>query len=236
MAVFKYKLLTQYLTSLGATQWKLGEWQEAKGGSDKPLCSDDWLHCYDSPEVAAIFNCMHARVPYPRLFVAECKGNTLDDNGTKRGYKKMRIVEEVPFPVFYQRHHIRFAIYCAQSLNDAQSESNIWSVWADKWLRNIDRDWNNAAYELRHRYLTKPMTPRLELLVRAIEIASCNNVLYRNSELMAAEVGIQAAKIISEDLKTHITIADLAKRAYEDEQCYKILRGKVIRCEDELSY
>jgi len=61
----RYKLTDQNLQTHGGYQWVVGEWHKATGDG-KALCTDGWLHCYDSPELAVLLNPIHAGIENPR--------------------------------------------------------------------------------------------------------------------------------------------------------------------------
>ena len=133
--MIKYKLTNQKMQTYKGFQWKLGEWQEAQGGSDKELCSNGWLHCYDSPLLAILHNPIHANIHNPRLFEVEVDGEFKDDKGIKCGYKKMRLVREIPVPKITTEQRIKYAILCVKQIYTGKK----WNIWADNWLSNVDR-------------------------------------------------------------------------------------------------
>ena len=122
-------------------QWTLGVWETASGNSDHALCSDSWLHCYDHPLIAVLHNPIHADIDNPRLFEVETAGDTKNDRGLKRGFKKMRLVREVLLPVITQEQYITYGILCAKSVC---TESKF-IAWANCWLSGKDR--SQAAAE-----------------------------------------------------------------------------------------
>ena len=96
--MIKYKLTNQNMQTYNGFQWKLGEWQEAQGSSEKDLCTNGWLHCYDSPLLAILHNPRHADIKNPRLWEVEVAGDFKNDKGLKCGYRKMRLVKEIKVP------------------------------------------------------------------------------------------------------------------------------------------
>ena len=116
-------------------QWELGKWEEATPGPNQNLCSSSWLHCYDSPLLAVLHNPVHACIQNPRLFAVETAGDTKSDGGMKRGFRKMRLVEEIPLPIVTQEQRVRYGILCAKSVCVAPE----FVKWADGWLLGEDR-------------------------------------------------------------------------------------------------
>ena len=136
-----YKLTDQKMQTHNGFQWKLGEWQEAKGDVNQDLCSNAWLHCYDSPLLAVLHNPIHANIKNPRLFEVEIDGETKNDSGMKRGFRKMRLVKEIDAPKISDVQRIAYGILCAKKVYKAKN----WNKWADNWLNNIDRSKKVAA-------------------------------------------------------------------------------------------
>jgi hypothetical protein len=93
-----YKLTDENMCTYNNTQWVLGEWKETDGEQQR-LCTDSWLHAYESPFIAVLMNPDHRNFTNPRLFEAEGDGYYLDDNGLKCGVSKLRLVKEIPLPV-----------------------------------------------------------------------------------------------------------------------------------------
>ena len=133
--MIKYKLTNQNMQTYNGFQWKLGEWQEAQGSSEKDLCTDGWLHCYDSPLLAILQNPRHADIKNPRLWEVEVAGDFKNDKGLKCGYRKMRLVKEIKVPKITTEQKIKYAILCAKQVYLEKK----WNIWADNWLSNINR-------------------------------------------------------------------------------------------------
>lgn len=130
-----YKLTDQNMQTFNGFQWKLGKWVEAVGLPDQELCTNSWLHCYDSPLLAVLHNPMHARIEAPRLFEIEVGGKTKDDNGLKRGFQKMRLMKELVLPVVTQEQRIKYGILCAKAVYTDVA----FARWANRWLSGKDR-------------------------------------------------------------------------------------------------
>jgi len=125
-----YKLTDRKMQTYGGFQWTLGGWQEAKGNLTKELCSDAWLHCYDSPLLAILHNPIHANITNPRLFEVEVGGETKDDGEIKRGFHRMRLVKEISLPEITKNQKQAYGILCAKEVYKGKS----WNEWADNWL------------------------------------------------------------------------------------------------------
>jgi len=133
-----YKLTDFKMRTHKGFQWEIGKWYETTGKGG--LCSPGWLHFYNDPLVGMFMNPAHANIENPRLFRAEVEGKFLDDNGTRCGYSRARLVEELPVPQVSPVQRIRFAILCAKEVYKAKE----WNEWADNWLSGKDRTINTV--------------------------------------------------------------------------------------------
>ena len=110
-------------------------WKEATGNPLQDLCSDAWLHCYDSPLVAILHNPVHVDIGNPRLFEVEVAGETKNDNGMKRGFRRMRLVKELSTPVITTIQRAAYGILCAKQVCTDPG----FAIWADRWLSGENR-------------------------------------------------------------------------------------------------
>jgi len=134
-----YKLTDSKMRTCNEFQWELGKWYETTGEGD--LCSSSWLHFYSDSLVGMFMNPVHAGIENPRLFRAEVEGNFIDDNGTKCGYSRARLVEELMVPQISPVQRVRFAILCAKEVYKEKE----WNEWADNWLLGKDRTEESAT-------------------------------------------------------------------------------------------
>jgi len=134
-----YKLTDLKMRTCNGFQWELGKWYETTGEGE--LCSPSWLHFYSDPLVGMFLNPVHAGIENPRLFRAEVEGKFLDDNGTRCGYSRARLVEELTVPQISLVQRVRFAILCAKKVYKEKE----WNEWADNWLSGKDRTKESAV-------------------------------------------------------------------------------------------
>jgi hypothetical protein len=128
-----YKLTDQNLQTRNGFQWTISEWQKTDGSGQ--LCSAGWLHAYEDPLLAVLLNPYHGNLQNPRLWEVEVAGKSMDDEGLKCGFTKMRLVKELPLPVVSPIQRIAFGILCVLAVyNDPE-----WRHWAEDWLDNKDR-------------------------------------------------------------------------------------------------
>ena len=133
--IIKYKLTDQNIRTHKNYQWRLGRWERAKGKNNQGLCTDGWLHCYDSSLIAILHNPIHADYYKPRLWEVECAGKTKNDKGIKCGYQKMRLIKEIPVPVITTTQIVAYGILCAMEV----SKDKKFLHWAKNWLSGKDR-------------------------------------------------------------------------------------------------
>jgi len=129
----RYKLTDENGKTYGGCEWEPGVSHSAPGTGE--LCSDGWIHVYDSPCVAVMMNPCHADFENPRLWECEVSGKELDDHGLKRGVQKCMMVREIPVPVLTTEQWVESVIRCALRV-----WSNVdFTRWAERWLDGTDR-------------------------------------------------------------------------------------------------
>jgi len=134
-----YKLTDSEMRTHRGFQWELGKWYKKTG--EGKLCSSNWLHFYSNPLVGLFLNPAHVNIENPRLFRAEVEGKFLNDNKTKCGYSRAKLVEELPVPQISPVQRVRFAILCAKKVYKGKE----WNKWANNWLSGKDRTKESAA-------------------------------------------------------------------------------------------
>lgn len=134
-----YKLTNKDGQSHGGCQW--GENVTHKTDGNGELCGPGWLHFYDDPYLAVIFNPIHADFSNPKLWEAEATGAIKKDNGLKFGTTELTTIKEIPLPEITITQKIKFAILCAKEVY----ANPTWNKWADNWLSGKDRSAESAA-------------------------------------------------------------------------------------------
>jgi len=135
-----YKLTNQKMQTHNGFQWTLKKWVRTSGRG--ALCTSGWLHCYNHPLLAVLFNPIHAGIENPRLFEVGIKGKRKTDRGLKFGFTQMRLIKELPFSQITRIQKIAFTILCVKEIYKNEG----WNQWADNWLSGKDRS-NDAAYD-----------------------------------------------------------------------------------------
>ena len=141
-----YKLTDSAGRTHGDTQWGAGTRHEATGVATRGLCTDGWIHAYESPELAALLNPIHADFARPRLWLAEGEGEPLRDGQMKMGFCALTTVEEMPLPQYTTTQLVAAAIWCALEVLPERPEwARRYRTWADGWLTGLDRTAEAAA-------------------------------------------------------------------------------------------
>jgi len=135
-----YKLTNILGQTHGNTQWGESVSHTAIGRLGQPLCSDGWIHAYESPEIAVLMNPNHGNFHNPRLWEAEGEIG-LRDGPLKCGCRTLTTIREIPLPAFTKKQLIRFAIHCAAQV----CSDTFWRLWAAKWLNGTDRSSKAAS-------------------------------------------------------------------------------------------
>ncbi|MBT9138751.1 MAG: hypothetical protein DDT31_01326 [Syntrophomonadaceae bacterium] len=117
----------------GEIYWFSGIEQIAIGKGTK-LCSEDVIHYYDSPDLAVLYNPIHANIENPRLIEIETGGCVVHD-GLKGGCKRAKLIKEIPLPVWTIEEKLEYAIRI--SLVSYKEKDYI--EWAENWLNGKDR-------------------------------------------------------------------------------------------------
>ncbi len=134
-----WKLTTASGTTNGSCQWgrRVANPHGIRSG-EYGLCSSSWYHGYDNAYLAVLLNPIHANITVPKLWVAEWRGQRLDDKGLKFGATEFRTIQVVDAPVVTREQQVAFAILCAAQVWD-ETTGPAWQEWAAKWLAGEDR-------------------------------------------------------------------------------------------------
>ena len=133
-----YKLTRQDFTTYKNTKWGENVTHEAMGEGIQ-LCTEDVIHAYLSPELAVLFNPIHAKYENPVLWEAEGEVVVNEDN-TKVGVKKLTTIRQIPLPEITVIQKIAFGILCGLEV----CEEKKFIDWANKWLSGEDRSRESA--------------------------------------------------------------------------------------------
>lgn len=138
------KLTGRDLTTYRGYSWEPGDWREITC-SDKysRLCSSSYFHFYTHPLLASFYNCIHADINHPLLWLVEVEWGVIHECD-KSGAKRMRLVDQMDLPVITMVQRVAVALLYIKSCYPDRSST--WDSWADAWLSGEDRTREAAAW------------------------------------------------------------------------------------------
>lgn len=204
--MIKYKLTDQQnYTRRGEkneTLWEPGRMNRA-AGNGASLCTEDVIHFYDTPLIAAFMNPVHANFDSPGCWEIEVDGVVAHD-GTKGGTKIATAIKPLPLPVITREQVVRFAIFCALEVYKEPT----FVVWAEKWLSGVDRS-QLAARAARARAEARAVAEAAWTAAWAVAEAAAAGP-------WAAEVAVRAAEAVAVAARAkYFNLHILALRAME---------------------
>lgn len=122
------------------TQWEKGIEHSAKGAPEQNLCSNGWIHAYESPLLAVLFNPIHANFENPILWEAEGEiGKT--DGGLKCGVRQLKVLQKIQLPKITTQQRVAFSILVVYELIERKILPSIpiWEEWSKDWLAGKNR-------------------------------------------------------------------------------------------------
>ena len=122
-----YKLTCFDNETKNNTLWGENVTHTANGKGNK-LCTEDFIHAYRHPLIAAFMRPHHVPIYYNKLW--ECEGEAITDDGTKVGCKSLTTLKEVTLPELTTEQRVKIAILCAKEVYKEKK----WNEWADGWL------------------------------------------------------------------------------------------------------
>src|SRR3990167_4390756 len=138
MNLKKYKLTNKTMQTHDGFLWEMNK-EYLNENNGYQLCTNQVFHYYDSPELASLFNPIHASIVEPRLFMVEC--DSVAHDGMKGGAKRMKLIKELPVVEFSKKQIVIFSVLVA--LNDypkwrKYDKNQAWKQWADDYLNGKD--------------------------------------------------------------------------------------------------
>jgi len=203
-----YKLTDLKMRTCNGFQWELGKWYETTGEGE--LCSPSWLHFYSDPLVGMFLNPVHAGIENPRLFRAEVEGKFLDDNGTRCGYSRARLIEELPVPQISPVQRVRFAIFCVKEVYKEKK----WNEWADNWLSGKNRTEESAAITESAIIAIESAVQNATSVTRSTEESAIYAAESATSATKSAFCAAESASIAAESKE--IDLIGIAQKAMEE--------------------
>ena len=115
------------------TQWGENVTHTTNGKGE--LCSEGWLHYYDSPLLAVLLNPIHANFTKPHLWKIKVGGTVKEDCGLKFGTTKVTTISRMKLPKVTTEQRIIFGILCAMKVY----KDNKFLEWGNHWIDGSDR-------------------------------------------------------------------------------------------------
>jgi hypothetical protein len=137
-----YKLTDENHCTKNNTKWGENVTHKIKKtDTEKPLCTEYWLHAYVDPGIAVVMNPVHGNYDNPVLWESEADGEIKHDGQCKFGCTKLKTIRQIPLPEISTEKKVEFAIRCAIKV----CKNKKWQKWAENWLSGKNRA-ANAAY------------------------------------------------------------------------------------------
>ena len=127
------KLTDNKNQTYGNTQW--GKNVTCTSNGKNELCSDGWIHYYDSPLLAVLLNPIHADFTKPHLWEIKVGGTVKKDCGLKFGTTKVTTISRMKLPKVTTEQRIIFGILCAMKVY----KDNKFLEWGNHWIDGSDR-------------------------------------------------------------------------------------------------
>ena len=106
-----------------------GTWIEAVGNS-ADMCGPGWIHYYQDPLLAVLFNPIHANIEDPIGWEFESDGASLRD-ASKSACKRGRVLREIELPTVTVEQAVRWGILCSLQ---AGPQPGFYVRWAERYL------------------------------------------------------------------------------------------------------
>jgi len=133
-----YKLVRSDMTTRDGYEWTIGKRHRATGERGQGLCSNEYLHCYRSLEMAELLRIAHGISG--RCRALEVSGRVCEDDGTKVGVRQCVVIREVEPVNLTTKQRVAAAILCASRVYGNSG----WIEWAHGWLGGRDRSKDSA--------------------------------------------------------------------------------------------
>jgi hypothetical protein len=135
------KLVRDDYTTKNGYKYEIGKRHRATGERGQGLCSDEYLHCYESLEQAAVMAPAHVGDDYTKALLVE--GRAAESDGTKVGLRQLMVIREVEPLELSTEQRVAIAIVCVSRVCADPG----WTQWAANLLSGRDRSHSAAAWE-----------------------------------------------------------------------------------------
>ncbi len=115
------------------TQWGENITHTATGKGD--LCSNGWIHYYDSPLLAVLLNPIHGDFSNPHLWKIKVGKKVKKDHGLKYGSNSVTTIYRIDLPKITTEQRIIFGILCSMAVY----KNKKFTQWGKHWIDGTDR-------------------------------------------------------------------------------------------------
>lgn len=115
------------------TQWGENITHTTNGKGD--LCTNGWIHYYDSPLLAVLLNPIHGNFSNPHLWKVKVGEKTKKDNGLKFGSVSVTTIYRIELPKISTEQKIIFGILCSMAVY----KNKKFTQWGKHWIDGTDR-------------------------------------------------------------------------------------------------
>lgn len=139
-----YKLTKKDRTTYGGFLYKPNKVYTFPGRG--LLCTSAYSHAYKTPELAVLFNPVHASIEDPYLLF-ECEGIIEKDDGTKLGLTQITVpLLPITAPEYSALQFTAWGIGSVYKRYLSRSgKDTVWIKWASNWLLGSDRSSSAAC-------------------------------------------------------------------------------------------
>lgn len=200
-----YKLTDEHAKTRGDTLWGPNVTHTPRGAATE-LCTDGYIHAYEHPLLAVLFNPVHGNFDNPRLWEAE--GEVVKRDSMKVGCSSLTTIREIPLPDISCDTRIRFGILVALTVQpDTEFQK-----WADAWLRG-KRDEAPAAR------MAKKMRKKWSAGVEGCWLLSqiAHITAYMPQPLIPVAIALNVGEVCHAS-NVKLDLVALAEKAVRDEQ------------------
>ena len=160
-----YKLTNTSEESMGGMTWGAAVSHSASGSSTQALCSDGWIHVYESAVLAVMLNPIHVALPAYHIWQSTGTIGKRKQQ-VKAGCTSLTTDTLIANPTVTNTHRIKFGILSAQELCHVVT----WLEWAEAWLANTDRTEESALAIART--MQTMATAALATALESLEVAT----------------------------------------------------------------
>lgn len=134
--------IVDYLTleTYGGTVWGDGVTHAAAGDPAQDLCTDGYIHAYESDVIANFMNPIHLGFEDGAYRIWQATGTVSKSQELKKGCLSLTTDFQISVIAPTDINRIAFAILCSKQIYESEN----WSIWTLGWLSGLDRSAETA--------------------------------------------------------------------------------------------